>query len=452
VTVDIATPASPAPARVSQGTAIEQSRAVAQVQAAVVVARQYPRDEQRALRAMAEACARPQLANRAFYEYRRGSERVTGSTIKLAQELARIWGNVDFGLAELSLDAEHGQSEMLAYAWDLESNARFSQIVIVQHVRDKKVNGVKVAERVQDQRDVYELNTSNAARRLREAIRRVVPEWFFEEAESRCRATLENPGDGLTLAQRIARMASAFERYGIDVPRLEARVGKPVSEWTGFDVGQLTIAGESLKRGDITAEDAFPQARVTGAEVAGTPVPTSTPASAPAPAQEPMQDAPPLPTGEPVDEEPTDAPPTLMKQIVGAGRERGWTAVELTADFKTRAGGTDPANAKESELRAYLQWLEKQPHRNESAVKPSKRMLDKLHAQLSELQVAEADRHDTLSLLVGRRIASANDLSKDEVQKLVNQLENVLGDDQPLTAMDALLAAAAENAGTDGGA
>lgn len=444
MTVDIATPASPAPTRISQGTAIEQSRAVAQVQAAVVVARQYPRDEQRALRAMAEACARPQLANRAFYEYRRGSERVTGSTIKLAQELARIWGNVDFGLAELSLDAEHGQSEMLAYAWDLESNARFSQIVIVQHVRDKKVNGVKVAERVQDQRDVYELNTSNAARRLREAIRRVVPEWFFEEAESRCRATLENPGDGLTLAQRIARMASAFERYGIDMPRLEARVGKAVSEWTGFDVGQLTIAGESLKRGDITAEDAFPQARVTGAEVAATKT------TAPAPA--PMQDAPPLPTGEPVDEEPTDAPPTLMKQIVDAGRERGWTAVELSADFKTRAGGIDPANAKESELRAYLQWLKKQPHRNESATKPSKRMLDKLHAQLSELQVAEADRHDTLSMLVGRRITSANDLSKDEVQKLVNQLENVLGDDQPLTAMDALLAAAAENAGTDGGA
>jgi hypothetical protein len=132
VTVDIAAPAAPAPARLSQGTAIEQSRAVAQVQAAVLVARQYPREEQRALRAMAEACARPQLANRAFYEYRRGGERVTGPTIRLAQELARIWGNVDFGLAELSLDAEAGQSEMLAYAWDLESNARFSQIVIVQ--------------------------------------------------------------------------------------------------------------------------------------------------------------------------------------------------------------------------------------------------------------------------------------------------------------------------------
>jgi hypothetical protein len=450
VTVDIAAPAAPAPARLSQGTAIEQSRAVAQVQAAVLVARQYPREEQRALRAMAEACARPQLANRAFYEYRRGGERVTGPTIRLAQELARIWGNVDFGLAELSLDAEAGQSEMLAYAWDLESNARFSQIVIVQHVRDKKVNGVKVAERIKDQRDVYELNTSNAARRLREAIRRIVPDWFFEEAESRCLATLENPGDGLTLAQRIARMATAFERYGIDVPRLEARVGKPVSEWTGFDLGQLTIAGESLKRGDITAEDAFPQARVTAAEVAGQ---TASPTTAPAPSAErhPTPDAPPIPApvDEPADQHPTEAPPTLMKQIVDAGRERGWTAVELTADFKTRAGGTDPANAAEKELHAYLDWLLKQPHRGQATAKPTKRMLDKLHAQLSDLNVAEAERHETLSLLVGRQIISANELSKDEVQKLVNQLENLLADDNPAAAMDGLLAAAVENAASE---
>jgi phage recombination protein Bet len=135
----------------------------------------------------------------------------------------------------------------------------------------------------------------------------------------------------------------------------------------------------------------------------------------------------------------------VMRQIVEAGRERGWTAVELTADFKTRAGGTDPANAPENELRAYLAWLIKQSHRSQATTKPSKRMLDKLHAQLSELQVAEKDRHETLSMLVGRQITSANDLSKDETQTLVNQLENVLADENPAAAMDGLLAAAVEN-------
>jgi hypothetical protein len=264
--------ALPAPAvgpdRVGQGTAIEQSRAVAQVQAAVIIARQYPRDVQAAIRAMVEACARPSLANSAFYQYPRGKEIVTGPTIKLAQEIACIWGNVDFGLAELRMDPIAGESEMLAYAWDLQSNARFSQIVIVQHVRDKTVGGQKVAERLADQRDIYELNTNNAARRLRECIRRVVPTWFFEDAEARCRATIENPGDGLTLAQRIARVVRGFENgFGIELPRLEVKVGKKVANWTAWDVGQLTITGDSLKLGTITVADAFPVDVVTPTEI-----------------------------------------------------------------------------------------------------------------------------------------------------------------------------------------
>lgn len=142
---------------------------------------------------------------------------------------------------------------------------------------------------------------------------------------------------------------------------------------------------------------------------------------------------------------------TLMAQIVEAGRERGWNTDELTADFKSRAGGTDPVNAPAEELRAYLAWLVKQPdRRGQEDPKPSKAMFAKLHAQLADLNVVEAERHETLSMLVGRTITSANELSKDEVQKLVNQLENALTDDNPLAAMDGLIAAAAENAAPDG--
>jgi hypothetical protein len=283
---DIALPApAVGPDRIGQGTAIEQSRAVAQVQAAVVVAHQFPRDEQRAIRAMHEACARPSLANMAFYAYSRGGTNVTGSTIKLAQELARIWGNIDFGLAELRLDTVAGESEMLAFAWDMETNARFSQIVIVKHVRDRTVDGVKVAERLTDQRDVYELNTSNAARRLRECVRRVVPDWFFDEAETRCHATLENPSDGFTLAQRIAQVTRGFENgFGVDLQQLELHVGKPRAAWTGWDVAQLNIVGESIKRGDLPLHEAFPVDVVTPAEIRRRSQQPATPAAASSPA------------------------------------------------------------------------------------------------------------------------------------------------------------------------
>lgn len=287
MSTELALPApASSPTHVGQGTVIEQSRAVAQVQAAVIVAHQYPRDIQRALREMKEACARPALANKAFYAYPRGGETVTGPTIKLAQEIACMWGNVDFGYAELRVDTVLGESEMLAHAWDLETNTRFSQIVVVKHVRDKKdKGGRKVSEALVDQRDIYEANTNNAARRLRECIRRVVPTWFFEEAEARCRATLEDPGDGLTQAQRIAQLLRHFgDRHGVGQTRVEARVGKPCAGWTAWDVAQLTITVESILRGDLTVTEAFPVDPVTGDEItrraAG---PAAAPAAAPSP-------------------------------------------------------------------------------------------------------------------------------------------------------------------------
>jgi hypothetical protein len=56
---------------IGQATAVEQSRAVAEVQAAVVVAQQCPRDVQLAVQQMRESCAQKALADRAFFRYSR---------------------------------------------------------------------------------------------------------------------------------------------------------------------------------------------------------------------------------------------------------------------------------------------------------------------------------------------------------------------------------------------
>lgn len=403
-TIDLAPPAAPGVPRLGQGTAIEQSRAVAQVQAAVLVARQWPRNVQAAINAMQEACARPSLAKTAFYEYRRGDTTVQGPTIKLLQELGRIWGNLDFGMAELSIDHAAGQSEMLAFAWDLESNSRFSQIVIVQHVRDKTVKGTKVAEQLHDRRDVYEVNTSNAARRLRECIRRVIPDWFLEEAVQRCYATLENPGDGLTLAQRIARVTRGFENaWGIDVARLEARLGKPMAEWNGRDVAQLQITGDSIKDGNLAVDDAFPQ-RVTAAEVASARTKPSTPQASPPPEEPPGEEA--------------------------AGPQP--PAAEAPAE------PTPPSTPQ----------LDKRPATNAQ--------LTRLHTLLSVFGVTErADKLQMVGLLIGQRLASSKDLTRSEAVTVIDQLEGLSQQDDPARALDLVLSAleqADAAAQPDGGA
>ncbi|MBT2508865.1 hypothetical protein J7I98_23850 [Streptomyces sp. ISL-98] len=255
------TPAA-APARVGQGTAVEQSRAVAEVQAAIIVAQQCPRDINNAIAEMRQSCQQMFLAERAFFRYSRGSGNITGPSVHLARELARCWGNIQYGLVEMRRDDEFGQSEMQAFAWDVEKNSRNSSTFIVPHKRDQK-GGPK---QLTDMRDIYENNANNGARRVREAIFAILPPWFVEEAKQICTKTLSD-GGGKPLPQRIADAIRAFEGIGVTQDRIETKLGRPSGKWTEHDVAQLLVAFQSIQRGEVTADEEFPLPRVTVDEI-----------------------------------------------------------------------------------------------------------------------------------------------------------------------------------------
>lgn len=272
-------PAAPTPTHVGQATAIEQSRAVAEVQAAVVVAQQCPRSITRAEAQMRESCAQTGLAERAFYRYPRGGETVTGASVHLARELARVWGNVQYGIAELRRDDAEGYSEMQAWAWDVETNTRNALIFVVPHRRDSKdkATGQNVSKPLVEMRDIYENNTNQGARRLRECIFAILPPWFVEAAKDRCSATLRD-GGGKPLAQRVADAIKGFEALGVTADQCEQKLGRKSDRWTEHDVAQLGVAYKSIQRGEITRDEEFPPPRVTAAEIAG---PPPTPAASP---------------------------------------------------------------------------------------------------------------------------------------------------------------------------
>lgn len=258
------------PARVGQGTAVEQSRAVAEVQAAIVVAQNCPRDINAAIAEMRQSCQQLFLAERAFFRYSRGSGNITGASVHLARELARCWGNIQYGLVEMRRDDEFGQSEMQAFAWDVEKNSRNSSTFIVPHKRDQK-GGPK---QLTDMRDIYENNANNGARRVREAIFAILPPWFVEEAKQICTKTLAD-GGGKPLPQRIADAIRAFEGIGVVQDRIETKLGRPSGKWTEHDVAQLLVAFQSIQRGEVTADDEFPLPRVTVDEIAKQAVPAA---------------------------------------------------------------------------------------------------------------------------------------------------------------------------------
>ncbi|WP_406056287.1 hypothetical protein OG462_09235 [Streptomyces sp. NBC_01077] len=256
--------AAATPARIGQGTAIEQSRAVAEVQAAIVVAQQCPRNITAAVEAMRQSCTQPYLAERAFYRYSRAGSTITGPSVHLARELARVWGNVQYGLVEMRRDDEYGQSEMQSFAWDVETNSRNSSTFIVPHRRDTKTG----PKQLTDMRDIYENNANNGARRVREAIFAILPPWFVEEAKELCNRTLRD-GGGKQLNLRVADAVKAFEGIGITADRIETKLGRTSGKWTEHDVAQLQVIFRSIQQGEVTADDEFPEPRVTAAEITG---------------------------------------------------------------------------------------------------------------------------------------------------------------------------------------
>lgn len=246
----VAMPPLPAAGVGSEATRVEQARAVAEVAAAVQVAQMYPRDERNAQLAILAACQRTGLAERAFYTV---PNRGHGPSVHLAREVARIWGNIDYGVRETHRDDDLGRSEVLAFAWDQQTNSRTSRSFIVPHVR--MVKGKR--NPLVDVSDIYLNNQNQGARALRECIFAIMPADVVAEAQETCRKTLEL-GDGKPLQQRITEMIGAFTGFGVDVPRMEQKIGRKRGQWTNADVADMTILYGTVKRGETSADEAFP--------------------------------------------------------------------------------------------------------------------------------------------------------------------------------------------------
>lgn len=236
---------------INQGTvAIEASRAIAEAQGKLVIAKKFPRDEVAAYAKAIEACQRPSMAEKAFYSFPRGGQTVEGPTIRFAEELARCWGNIDYGIKELSQDV--GKSEMQAYAWDLETNAQSVQNFTNPHQREQ---GKKMVTLI-SQRDIYENNANMATRRLRARILAILPSWFVEDAIAECKKTIAGKND-VPLIDRVKKMVVQFAKFGVTQEQIERRLKRKVDSMTADDFVEYLGIFNALKNGESKVSDWF---------------------------------------------------------------------------------------------------------------------------------------------------------------------------------------------------
>lgn len=236
---------------INQGTvAIEASRAIAEAQGKLVIAKRFPRDEVAAYAKAMEACQRPSMAEKAFYSFPRGGQTVEGPTIRFAEELARCWGNIDYGIKELSQD--DGKSEMQAYAWDLETNAQSVQNFTNPHQREQGKKMVTLTS----QRDIYENNANMATRRLRSRILAILPAWFVEDAISECKKTLSGRND-TPLIDRVKKMVVQFAKLGVTQEQIERRLKRKVDTMTADDFTEYVGIYNAIKGGESKIAEWF---------------------------------------------------------------------------------------------------------------------------------------------------------------------------------------------------
>lgn len=228
---------------------VEQQRALAEVQGAIVLAKRFPRNQIEAMDRISVACQRPGLAEQALYSYSRGGTEITGPSIRLAEAIAQNWQNVQFGVKEL--EQRNGESTVQAYAWDMETNVRQEKTFQVRHERYTK----KGKYHLEDPRDVYEMIANQGARRLRACILGIIPGDVIESAVNQCEQTLKAKAD--TSPEALKKLVEVFGNYAVTKEQIEKRIQRRLGTITPAQLVNLRKIYNSLKDGMSSSADWF---------------------------------------------------------------------------------------------------------------------------------------------------------------------------------------------------
>ncbi len=244
----------------------EQERAIAETKAAIMLAKQFPRDQAAATDRILMACCRPTLAEKAVYIYPKGGQEITGASIRLAEAIAQAWGNMQFGIREL--DQREGVSTVEAFAWDVENNTRQTKVFQVAHKRHTKKGDYMIT----DPREIYEMVANQGARRMRNCILGLIPGDVIEAAINQAEKTIENEAAATPekMKVKVAELISRFEAMGVSKEALKKKIGRNVDETMPVAIYlNLVKIGTSIKDGYSTAAENFEIEAEAGAKSDG---------------------------------------------------------------------------------------------------------------------------------------------------------------------------------------
>lgn len=229
-----------------------------EIQSAIIIAKRFPRDEDAAFQKLMKACGRSAFAEDAEYSFPRGKVQnangqwvdnfVTGPSVALAREAARVWGNIRHGVTIIRDDANSRQIQL--WAWDVETNTKVTTEDDFRKLIYRKNKGWIEP----DERDLRELTNRRAAIGKRNCILELLPKDLIEDALAACHKTLLSDVAKDPDAAR-KKILIAFSELNVTAEMLAARLGHPVAQSSPAEIADLRAVYKSISDGNTTWGD-----------------------------------------------------------------------------------------------------------------------------------------------------------------------------------------------------
>jgi len=221
-----------------------------EIQSAIVVARRFPRNEDQCFQKLMRSCQRSTFADDASYSFPRGGATVSGPSVNLAREAARVWGNIRYGL-EIVRDDEQSR-QIRGWAWDLETNTKVSaEDDFSKLIQRKGKNGQPTTWVRPDERDLRELTNRRGAICLRNSLLQLLPKDLVEDALQKCKETLRVQAQQDPDSAR-KKIILAFSELNVTPVMLEAKLGHPLAEASPGEIAELRSIYKSVSDGNST--------------------------------------------------------------------------------------------------------------------------------------------------------------------------------------------------------
>lgn len=235
------------------------TREQTEIQSAIIAAKRFRRNEQECFVRAIKAFQRPTMADAAIYSFPRGGKAVEGPSVGCARELARIWGNIRYGLRVVSNNGD--RLHIKAFALDLETNTyveaedEFSKLI----QRKNKYTGEP--QWIQpDERDLRELMNRRGAIAIRNSILQLLPSDLIDDVLKTARHTLQKDASQSLEQNReevVKRLVVSFDRVGVSVSMLETFLKHKLDVITAEEVAALRQIHQSLTEGVAKREEFF---------------------------------------------------------------------------------------------------------------------------------------------------------------------------------------------------